>query len=390
MVRSLWGRFSAALLMVSLLTFVAPASHAQLALTQSSTSRKMVFVMFATGTTTPTAGLTVAVTLSKNGGTSAAGAGAAPTDIGNGLYAYTPTTADTNTLGSLILRATATGADPSIKEFNVILNSPDVAPSDSAGTTTLLTRIPGVVQPQTGDAFARLGVAGAGLTALGDTRLANLDAAITSRMATFGLPTNFVSLLIDGTGKTALQSAEHTAIATDVLGATASSYNASLTIGNKINAAASAGDPWSTTLPGAYGAGTAGFIVGTNLNATITSRMATFGLPSNFSSLLISGGGGTTVGAYASGQDPATLVLGATIDSGNGLTLTFKQAAFLNFVASVGKFGTPVRTTSSPYTITVPLLRLDGTTTGWTYITTYTDSTFSKASGRTFTAGTLP
>lgn len=33
----------------------------------------------------------------------------------------------------------------------------------------------------TGDAFARLGVAGAGLTALGDTRIANLDATISSR-----------------------------------------------------------------------------------------------------------------------------------------------------------------------------------------------------------------
>jgi hypothetical protein len=34
---------------------------------------------------------------------------------------------------------------------------------------------------QTGDAFARIGVAGAGLTALGDTRLSNLDATISSR-----------------------------------------------------------------------------------------------------------------------------------------------------------------------------------------------------------------
>ncbi len=37
-------------------------------------------------------------------------------------------------------------------------------------------------------------------------------------------------------------------------------------------AAGSAGDPWSTALPGAYSAGTAGYIVGTNLNATVSSR----------------------------------------------------------------------------------------------------------------------
>jgi hypothetical protein len=38
----------------------------------------------------------------------------------------------------------------------------------------------------TGDAYARIGVAGAGLTALGDTRVANLDAAISTRLATSG------------------------------------------------------------------------------------------------------------------------------------------------------------------------------------------------------------
>src|SRR6185369_4703244 len=32
-----------------------------------------------------------------------------------------------------------------------------------------------------------------------------------------------------------------------------------------------AGDPWSTAIPGAYGAGTAGFIVGTLLDAAISS-----------------------------------------------------------------------------------------------------------------------
>lgn len=39
---------------------------------------------------------------------------------------------------------------------------------------------------QTGDAFARIGAAGAGLTSLGDTRLANLDAAVSTRLATSG------------------------------------------------------------------------------------------------------------------------------------------------------------------------------------------------------------
>lgn len=41
-----------------------------------------------------------------------------------------------------------------------------------------------------------------------------------------------------------------------------------------LNAAGSAGDPWNTALPGAYGAGSAGKIIGDNINATISSRLA--------------------------------------------------------------------------------------------------------------------
>lgn len=44
------------------------------------------------------------------------------------------------------------------------------------------------------------------------------------------------------------------------------------TTGLALNSAGSAGDPWSTAVPGAYSAGTAGYIVGTNLNATVSSR----------------------------------------------------------------------------------------------------------------------
>jgi hypothetical protein len=42
--------------------------------------------------------------------------------------------------------------------------------------------------------------------------------------------------------------------------------------GAALNAAGSAGDPWATLIPGAYGAGTAGNIVGNNVDAKISSR----------------------------------------------------------------------------------------------------------------------
>jgi hypothetical protein len=52
---------------------------------------------------------------------------------------------------------------------------------------------------QTGDSFARIGSAGAGLTALGDTRIANLDAAMTTRMASYTQPTGFLAATFPGT-----------------------------------------------------------------------------------------------------------------------------------------------------------------------------------------------
>ena len=59
---------------------------------------------------------------------------------------------------------------------------------------------------------------------------------------------------------------------TDVSGYTTAGY-----AGTYLKGAGSSGDPWSTAIPGTYGAGTAGYILGTNLNATITSRLATSG-----------------------------------------------------------------------------------------------------------------
>ncbi|MFY9401923.1 MAG: hypothetical protein WAQ07_00720 [Candidatus Omnitrophota bacterium] len=44
-----------------------------------------------------------------------------------------------------------------------------------------------------------------------------------------------------------------------------------------IAAASSAGDPWATELPGSYGSGTAGKIIGDNIDAAITSRLSSAG-----------------------------------------------------------------------------------------------------------------
>ena len=88
----------------------------------------------------------------------------------------------------------------------------------------------------------------------------NLDAAISTRMATFTYTAPPTAATIS------------TQVWTEPIPGTFAVGSA----GAKLNSASSAGDPWNTAVPGSYAAGTAGFILGTNLNATISSRMATF------------------------------------------------------------------------------------------------------------------
>lgn len=71
-------------------------------------------------------------------------------------------------------------------------------------------------------------------------------------------------------------------IAAGVVDLTISGHTTAGTVGEKINSAASAGDPWSTAVPGSYAAGTAGYAIGTNLNAQVSAVKAkTDNLPSS-------------------------------------------------------------------------------------------------------------
>jgi hypothetical protein len=111
----------------------------------------------------------------------------------------------------------------------------------------------------------------------------NIDATVSSRMATFTYTAP----------PTAAQVA--TQVWSEALPGTYTSGQA----GFKLNAAGSAADPWSTALPGAYAAGSAGNIIGNRLDAAISSRMASFTLPTNFSALTISVAGAVTAGTVS-------------------------------------------------------------------------------------------
>lgn len=167
-------------------------------------------------------GATPTVTISKNGGAFAAPSGAV-SEIGNGFYKLAPNATDSNTLGPIDLKATATLANPTylVDVAQIVAYNPwdsvrlglTALPNAAAGANTGLpvvgTQVPNAVAgaaggvfiagtnaatsvpsftinsvgmvSQTGDSYVRLGANGAGLTALGDTRMANLDVAVSTR-----------------------------------------------------------------------------------------------------------------------------------------------------------------------------------------------------------------
>lgn len=63
-------------------------------------------------------------------------------------------------------------------------------------------------------------------------------------------------------------------LAASLWNALATSYNEAGTMGEKLNAAGTAGDPWTTNIPGSYVAGQAGYILGTNIDMKLSDIVA--------------------------------------------------------------------------------------------------------------------
>ncbi len=81
--------------------------------------------------------------------------------------------------------------------------------------------------------------------------------------------------------------------------------------GEALNAAGAAGDPWITTLPGSYTSGQAGYIVGTNLNATVSSRLATAG----YTAPLDAAGTRTALGLASANLDTQLSAIDTVVDA---------------------------------------------------------------------------
>lgn len=110
---------------------------------------------------------------------------------------------------------------------------------------------------------------------------------------------NAAAIAADAIGASELAADAVTEIAGAVWDITLASHLTGGTTGNALNAAGSAGDPWSTALPGAYSAGSAGYIMGTNLNATVSSRLAS----ASYTAPLDAAGVRTAVGLASANLD---------------------------------------------------------------------------------------
>ena len=136
----------------------------------------------------PLNGLTVGVRVLKNGTSAAGGGTVTQPDTSNqpGVYLYTPSAADVNTYGDLVINPTASGAI-----FNIV--RVEVVAFDPFSSTAFIASVPAVTG-SVGSVTTPIAIAGASQTALAtatrqemdanSTQLANIDADILSRLAT--------------------------------------------------------------------------------------------------------------------------------------------------------------------------------------------------------------
>jgi hypothetical protein len=363
-------------------------------LKQSSTAQPLVFLMLDSADhISPKTGLTCTVTLSKAGAAFASPAGAV-TEIGSGWYKVAGNATDTNTLGPLLLHATATGADPSDIGYNVVAFDPQSANS-------MITGVNGIAPPPnwnlmvidgsgrldlskwagsavnaliSGKVDANAQVVGdktgyalttgehtaiatdtqTGLTAQGytTTRAGYLDtlnglvaniwtnatrtlstvadsAGVTTLLSRLGAALTITGGKVDVNDKTgfALTSGEHTNVAADVqTGLTSQGY--SVTRAGYLDFLNSlAATVWNALTSGMTTAGSIGKRIADNLDVAVSS--------------VSGGGGGGVVTGYASGQDPATLLLTnpshllATDGSGN-VSLSPSDSTVLTLLGLLG------------------------------------------------------
>ncbi len=386
-----------------------------------------VIPIFMADATTPTVGktgLTLSVTLSKNGGAFTAAAGTV-SELTGGHYYLAPTSADTGILGPLVVRVTATGAVDFAASYRIVAFDPysaanlgigalpasgtlAVKPAVTLASTDVSGNLPANALQWGGAAVGAMPISGnvtVGSYAAGQdpatlllvnpankiaTDVANRVSANTVQLAgqavtaasgvtfpasigtstyagadTSGTTTLLGRLTTARSGYLDNLSGGAIALASQIpVNFTAATFASPGVFAASALANAPAGgaggggsDPWASLLPGNYAAGTAGAILGTNLDAKVSTR-STFagGTVSAVASPVTVGtnndksgyslAGNVTVGGYANGQDPATLVLDTAAANHN---LPNSIGALINGFCNV-----TFAATGDPWTLPIP------------------------------------
>lgn len=223
---------------------------------QSTATNVMIFMTDSTDHITGKASLTLTITASKDGG---AFGSITPTvtDRGNGWYNIALTTAHTDTVGDLCLHLTGTGADPSDLKVNVVANLASgvvvTTNNDKTGYTA------STVSDKTGYSLTQ------------------------------AFPTNFSTLVINGSGYVTSSNAGSGATAAEVWGYSTRSLT------DKSGFALTQAFPtnFSSMAITAGGAVTAGTV------SDKTGYALTQAFPSNFNTLAITAGGAVTAGTVS-------------------------------------------------------------------------------------------
>jgi hypothetical protein len=140
---------------------------------KNTAGQKWRVFAFTRSTSTPKTGdaANITATISIDGAALTGTNDVNPTELADGFYEFTLTQAETNGDDLLLSPSSVTS------DIQVIGAPARIATTPVSWGDDII---------QTGDSFARIGVAGVGLTNLGDSRVANLDATVSSRLAPAG------------------------------------------------------------------------------------------------------------------------------------------------------------------------------------------------------------
>ncbi len=179
--------------------------------------------------------------------------------------------------------------------------------------------------------------------------LSALDATISSRLApggTLATVTNLTNAPTNGDFTSTMKVSLNALSAVNAIAVwdlPLSGHTISGSTGGSLNSAGATGDPWSAIIPGSYGAGTAGNIVGVRVDAAISSRLAPGGTLLNVTNLTNAASAGdftTTMKTSLNSLSALDVAISSRLAPGG----TLLNVTNLTNAATTGDFTTTMKT----------------------------------------------